>query len=102
MSYGEVIRAKGSADAVSSGANYFSFYDASFVRLGTITLSNATSAAYFSATYTRQSDGLYMLTLETGKAGSSTQAIKNAAWFRISLGNCKTEDFIVTINEEID
>jgi hypothetical protein len=102
VNYGEVIRAKGSADPVGSGANYFSFYDSSFTRLGTITLSNATVATYFSATYTQQADGLYMLTLDTGKAGSSAQSIKNVAWFRISFGTCKTEDFVVTVNEEIE
>lgn len=103
MTFGDVIRAKGSAaSSAGSGGNYFTIYDASFSRIATTTMSNVLGVNFYSATYEQQDDGLYMLTLDTSKAGSMTlDGVKKAAYFRISFSACKTEDFIVTVNEEI-
>lgn len=102
MTFGDVIRAKGSTGAVSSSGHYFTIYDETFTRLATTTLSNTTAASFYSATYTQQADGRYMLTIDTGKAGATALSnIQKAKYFRISFSKCKTEDFIVTVNEEI-
>lgn len=103
MTFGDVIRAKGTGTSVvGSNGHYFTVYDESFTRLATVTLSNMLSTSYCSATYAQQADGLYMLTVDTAKAGQyMLDKLTNAKYFRISFSNCETEDFIVTVNEEI-
>lgn len=102
MTFGDVIRAKGSTGAVGSSGHYFTIYDETFARLASTTMSNATNANFYSATYVQQADGRYMATIDTGKAGATALSnIQKAKYFRISFSNCKTEDFIVTVNEEI-
>lgn len=102
MKFGDVIRAKGSTGIVGSNGHYFTIYDETFTRLATTTMTNTMAASYYSATYTQQADGLYMLTIDTGNAGATALSkIQKAKYFRISFSDCKTEGFIVTVNEEI-
>lgn len=103
MTLGDVIRAKGSsASTAGAGGNYFTIYDGAFTRLATVTMSNMLSVSYCEATYSQQADGLYMLTVDTAKGGVYLlDHLKNAKYFRISFAGCETDDFIVTINEEI-
>lgn len=100
--YGDVILAKGCTAAIGSGGNYFGIYDENFTLLSILTMSVLSGANYCSATYQLQSDGFYMLTVDTSKAGATLLAnMKKAKYFRVSFGACEPENFIITVNEEI-
>ena len=99
---GDIIRASGSTDVVTSGGHYFVLCDENFAVLASTTLSNATAASFYGATYVLGDNGLYMLTLNTGKAGSNaSNNVSKAKYFRISFAKCTPEIFVITVNEEI-
>lgn len=94
VEYGAVIRAKvGTADETISG-NYIVFCASDFAILEVATISTLVKGSR--ATFAAQSDGRYLLTMDTANAGYT-----DLAYIRVSAPSCEGADMIVTADEEI-
>lgn len=99
---GEVIRAHGcSVATVGSTGNYLALYDSAFAKTLTIAFNNLVDRG---ATYDRQADGKYMLTVDPTAVTDAAyrEYFSGAAYIRCSFAEyVSTSDFIITLNEEI-
>lgn len=103
--YTDAIRIKGAVwlrDQIATGHFYINFYDSSKTFLRGVSSSNyASNANHISIEYDETSGVTTFRIINPDATTGLTQAIKNAAFFRINAyGN--GADLIITVNEEIN
>ena len=92
---GSVVRIIGSRQTVSAGGQYIAMYDSSFDLIDVSYMSSLVSGG--NATYTSGKDGVYVLTVDTGKISSWN----GATYFRVSCSACMGSELVSTDKEEI-